>query len=365
MIWLLSALIAAAAVASLVVVILRRHKPVPPAEFDRAVYEDQLAETDRDEERGLLGPEEAAAARQEIRRRMAQIDATVSANAAPGSSRFRTATAIGVGLLVPIVGFGIYGSLGTPDFPDQPFAERAKPPPSDDPKVAEMTEIVAQLERRLEAAPARVDGWLLLGRSLVTLQRHLEAARAYARARALAPDRAEIAIALGETTVIAQGGVVSDDAVKIFADAMDLDPNAVRPHYFLGLAAAQRRDFESAVRRWTDVIALSPPDAPWVNEVRKRMNAAAQAGNIDLASISPSRTRPAGPTAEDVRAASELSVEERAEMIIGMVERLAARLEDDPDDLEGWKRLARAYRVLGDEEKAAAAEERIRQLETR
>lgn len=364
MIWLLSALIAAATVASLVVVILRRHKPVSPAEFDRAVYEDQLAETDRDEERGLLGPEEAAAARQEIWRRMAQIDAAVSANAAP-SGGFRTATAIGVGLLVPIFGFGIYGSLGTPNFPDQPFAERAKPPPSDDPKVAEMTAIVAQLERRLEAAPTRVDGWLLLGRSLVTLQRHLEAARAYARARALAPDRAEIAIALGETTVIAQGGMVSDDAMKIFADAMDLDPNAVRPHYFLGLAAAQRRDFESAVRRWTDVIALSPPDAPWVDEVRKRMNAAAQAGNIDLASIAPSRTRPAGPTVEDVRAASELSAEERADMIIGMVERLAARLEDNPDDLEGWKRLARAYRVLGDEEKAAAAEERIRQLETR
>ena len=40
-------------------------------------------------------------------------------------------------------------------------------------------------------------------------------------------------------------------------------------------------------------------------------------------------------------------------MIRGMVESLAARLEEDPDDPEGWRRLARSYTVLGEPEKAA------------
>jgi len=34
-------------------------------------------------------------------------------------------------------------------------------------------------------------------------------------------------------------------------------------------------------------------------------------------------------------------------MIGSMVERLAARLRDAPDDLDGWRRLARSYEVLG------------------
>ena len=39
-------------------------------------------------------------------------------------------------------------------------------------------------------------------------------------------------------------------------------------------------------------------------------------------------------------------------MIRGMVERLAARLEQQPDDKEGWARLAHAYDVLGETDKA-------------
>jgi cytochrome c-type biogenesis protein CcmH len=42
-------------------------------------------------------------------------------------------------------------------------------------------------------------------------------------------------------------------------------------------------------------------------------------------------------------------------MIRGMVERLAARLQQDGSDVDGWIRLVRSYTVLGDKEKARAA----------
>jgi cytochrome c-type biogenesis protein CcmH len=42
-------------------------------------------------------------------------------------------------------------------------------------------------------------------------------------------------------------------------------------------------------------------------------------------------------------------------MIEGMVDGLAARLADQPDDLDGWLRLARAYVVLGRQADARAA----------
>ena len=41
--------------------------------------------------------------------------------------------------------------------------------------------------------------------------------------------------------------------------------------------------------------------------------------------------------------------------IAGMVERLAERLEQEPDDLQGWLMLARSYTVMGEREKARAA----------
>ena len=46
-------------------------------------------------------------------------------------------------------------------------------------------------------------------------------------------------------------------------------------------------------------------------------------------------------------------------MIRDMVAGLAARLEDRPDDLEGWRMLGRSYRVLGELAKAADAYGRV------
>ena len=52
---------------------------------------------------------------------------------------------------------------------------------------------------------------------------------------------------------------------------------------------------------------------------------------------------------------------DRTAMIRGMVERLATRLKQNGDDVEGWLRLVRAYMVLGDRDKARQAQADARQ----
>ncbi|MCB2133166.1 MAG: c-type cytochrome biogenesis protein CcmI, partial [Rhodobacteraceae bacterium] len=60
-------------------------------------------------------------------------------------------------------------------------------------------------------------------------------------------------------------------------------------------------------------------------------------------------------TAADIAAAQEMSADDRQAMIRGMVDGLAQRLAEDPDDLEGWHRLIRARVVLGEGAAAQAA----------
>ena len=50
-----------------------------------------------------------------------------------------------------------------------------------------------------------------------------------------------------------------------------------------------------------------------------------------------------------------MSPEQRADAINTMVEGLSARLVENPDDLEGWRMLARSYQVLGRLEESADA----------
>lgn len=89
------------------------------------------------------------------------------------------------------------------------------------------------------------------------------------------------------------------------------------------------------------------PAAPFVQQ---QINQAEQALGLD-ANVA------RGPTAEDVQAAQEMSANEQLEMIRGMVGGLAERLEDNPDDPDGWMMLMRSYGVLGDREAGQAAYE--------
>jgi len=81
---------------------------------------------------------------------------------------------------------------------------------------------------------------------------------------------------------------------------------------------------------------------------------------IDPATVLPQQAP--GPSAEDMQAAQNMTPEQRTAMVRGMVDQLAAKLKDNANDLEGWLRLARSYRVLGEKEKSADAFKHAAQL---
>jgi len=180
------------------------------------------------------------------------------------------------------------------------------------------------------------------------LQRFNEARDAYVRAITFKPDEPQLHAELGEVLVLAAGGTVTPAAEAELAKSGN-DPRA---RFYGAESAVQRGDRAAAKTALQALLADAPADAPWRKAVAAR-----------LAEIAPdepqtSTKAPAGPNAQDIAAAQSMSPEERQAMIRGMVERLAARLEQQPNDKEGWSRLAHAYDVLGDAEKARAARAR-------
>ena len=110
---------------------------------ERAVYRDQLAEIGRDLDRGVVDPREAEAARTEIARRLLKTGGEDERAAArPGLVRI----AMLVGMIgIPAVALASYLSLGSPNLPDLPLAERPLP---NDPAV-----LMAKVEEHLAADP--------------------------------------------------------------------------------------------------------------------------------------------------------------------------------------------------------------------
>ena len=132
--------------------------------------------------------------------------------------------------------------------------------------------------------------------------------------------------------------------------------NDPRARYYGAEAALQRGDQQAAKAALKALLADVPAEAPWRKAVEDRLAEIAPHEPPASTSTSP------GPTEKDVAAAQSMSPEERQAMIRGMVERLAARLGQNPNDKEGWVRLAHAYDVLGETDKAAAARARAAAL---
>src|SRR6202020_3641941 len=108
--------------------------------------------------------------------------------------------------------------------------------------------------------PGDLAGWLMLGRSYLTLQRMDDAVSAYDRAHRLKGDSTEAALGLGEAISLRAGGQISPEASQLFEDALKLEPGNPKALLYGGFAAATRGDRALARSRWQALKDLHPPE---------------------------------------------------------------------------------------------------------
>jgi cytochrome c-type biogenesis protein CcmH len=354
--WSIAGLLVVAALTALLRPLMRaRQAGADQGETVIALFRQELANIDAELAQGRLAPKEAETARAEITRRMLTATDQEGVLAEPAAeTSWRIGVAVGIASLLPAAGFAIYLAVGAPAAINQLVASETggRAGPHDRTELAAAAD---QLKARLEREPGHVEGWILLGRTFTSLQRLAEAREAYRRAIALAPTEPALHAEFGELLVLAANGEVTPEAAAEFAKAGD-DPRA---RFYGAEAALQRGDRAAAKAALNALLADAPAEAPWRPVVAERLAQIApgeQPSSAKRAEPSP------GPTAKDVAAAQAISPQERQAMVRSMVDRLAARLEQNPSDKEGWTRLAHAYDVLGETEKAEAARTRAAQV---
>ena len=339
----------------LVPLLLRRHTAASRESYNLAVYRDQLAEIDRDAARGLLNPEQAEAARAEIGRRILALPPTSAASSSM-SSRSVAVGALAV-IAVPFAAWLLYARLGAPALPAQPFAARTTAAKATAGiEHIDLGEAVGKIAAHLKEHPEDLRGWLLLGRTELSLGHYAEAVDAYRHAADLSGHRADIMGDWGEAQVIAADGTVTPAAREAFEAALGDKESAPRSRYYLALAKSQQGDVKGALQGWVDLAADAPADAEWLPLVQQRIAEAVAKLGVDPATLKTSSGMPSpAAVAATAQATAGASQEERRAMILAMVGNLAARLQQQPDDVEGWARLGRSYMVLNEPQKAREA----------
>jgi cytochrome c-type biogenesis protein CcmH len=211
-----------------------------------------------------------------------------------------------------------------------------------------------------QEAPAAKD-WRVVGWAYAESGNAQASAGAYRRATEIEPQNAENWSSLGEALQVASTEV-NAEAEAAFGRALALDPSDARARYFLAVQKDLRGDHKGAVEQWLALLRDTPPGAPWQGDLQRTIRQTAAKHRIAVppealaVTAAPAATAGIpGPTAEQLAAAASIPPSEQDQMVKGMVERLAARLERNPKDADGWIRLMRSRMVLNDPKGAKAA----------
>ena len=169
-----------------------------------------------------------------------------------------------LGVVLPLTSAGLY-ALGQREaltylYNPETSAGNSLPP--------QALEMVARLEKRLEAQPDDAAGWLRLGRAYGVMGRQEAAGAAYARAYKLMPDNPEVVAEFASFLYNSDPQNTGGPVFSLFSKLLKLDPQNQDAMWFLGLAAFQKGDYKQALGLWEQLLKALPADSKEAEHLR-------------------------------------------------------------------------------------------------
>jgi cytochrome c-type biogenesis protein CcmH len=172
------------------------------------------------------------------------------------------------------------------------------------------------------------------------------------RVIALKGPTAELSADLSEMLMFAGNGLMPPEGLDAAREALKLDPKNSKGRYYEALGLSQDGQHAAALAAFESLLADSAADAPWRPAVEKQI--------ATLRQPQAAAANQPGPTQAQVEAAGNMSTGDQQAMIRSMVDGLAAKLESNPRNIEGWLRLIRARVVLKEADVAQGALDKAR-----
>jgi cytochrome c-type biogenesis protein CcmH len=367
--WTICALLLLIAVVSLIRPLFKRLSDAQMAESQKhaerrkalnvELYEQKKAQIEEDFNNGLLSEEDRLQAQNEIEHSL--IHDAEAAHFQPVSQISQSGArnlAILMLIFIPVFSLLTYAYIKPENF-DQVVLNQPAPASPHAQNAPDLDAMISSLEKKLEANPDNLEGWNMLGRSYLVMNRFEDAARVYEKLIELSqkkntqvPD-----LRINYVQALMQIGKKEyyQKADKVLTELLAEDPNNADALWFMGYVDYEKGDIEKAEQRWSRLLKLVPPNteqATIVMTVLARVRGelpeghpATTAEQQAVVSEQPpvQETEAKGPAPGQQMTGS---AEEQA-FIASMVARVENRVKENPDDLTGWKALGKSYSVLG------------------
>ena len=223
------------------------------------VYKDQFNEMESDLKTGLISQEQHQQDKEELERRLLD-DVNAPGSDLSSSPAAARKFAYGVGMVIPIGVIALYLVVGNPKAlsPSLPQMAATTTQPGGPMSNQQIAANVEKLAKRLEQNPNDAEGWLMLGRSYISMERFADAAAAYEHVTKLNGNNADAWADYAEASAMANGQRLAGKPTDAINRALQIDPKHQKALDLAGSAAYQAGDYKKAIDHWQKLLTQLP-----------------------------------------------------------------------------------------------------------
>lgn len=301
--WGIAALLTLIALAIILPSLIRKPRLIQEASDDQNILiaRERLEELKAEYAAGGMSEAVYQQTYQELERAILNdISAKTEADSKPGTGRARGLAVI-VAILLPVMAIGIYSQLGTSvsDL-ERAIQEQA----TREHNLKTIASMVEQLAERLRNEPDNLQGWIMLGRSYMAVQRYPDAVKAFERAHSLDKQNPNLMLQYADALVMSRDGDFSGQASTLINEALALRPNDITALWLAGMAANQQGDYQQALTHWNKLLPMLQQDQQALSQVQAMIAQTQQ----QLSQNGPSANTTPGKTEDTTKAAIQVTV---------------------------------------------------------
>jgi cytochrome c-type biogenesis protein CcmH len=286
--WIIACALVVCAIAALLPALLGT-RPQPAEKTRNQLLRDaRVAELRRDVDERAIAEQDFAGAQDDIDRALLEETNESPLPREKNSTPTRWIAILVVLIGVPGVSLLTYLTLGMPEVATGAVSTVAAAPEIEDKEIDNM---LADLRQRLTDDPDNAEGWLLLGRSYMSLGRYSEAAPALAKTIELVGERPQVLLQYADALVMAAGGAFGDEVRSLVARSLAVEPNNIPALWLAALGVAEIGGEEEALvylRRARKLSVESGMDTAQLDAVIEKFDGTVAASPVESSTPSTS-----------------------------------------------------------------------------
>lgn len=303
--WIITILMVVAGLALLLPALRGKKSSEPDGNREQniSIAKERMSELKNELEAGTLSKETYEETLEELEKGLlidvADVDgAAASISAAPAGKMIMIALVV----LVPLLSFGLYDLLGSPQYLDvagpgnHSTMSSNTSVPSTAKELPSMEEMIVGLKKKTAENPDDPNAWYLLGRLYAATEQFPLSVEAYEKLVVVSDRQATALVVLADSLAMTQGGKLAGRPISLVKEALEKEPAHTTALWMAGQAAADQKQYLEAIDYWQRAAQGLQDDKEMLAELRTMIDEAvvlAKSAGMEVADVSlPSLPQP-------------------------------------------------------------------------